>query len=87
MAPEKPDSHNEVNPTDGKDRTDPKHRLRPGGGYRRLRTARQGKNAGSRFWGCPGYPDCRGTRPLETGKKVRHRMDPTDDPKTGRKKP
>jgi four helix bundle suffix protein len=34
----------------------------------RLRTARQGKNAGSRFWGCPGYPECRGTRPLETGK-------------------
>jgi four helix bundle suffix protein len=30
----------------------------------RLRTARQGANAGSQFWGCSGYPDCRGTRAL-----------------------
>lgn len=29
-----------------------------------LRTARQGKQPGSRFWGCSGYPDCRGTREL-----------------------
>jgi restriction system protein len=28
-----------------------------------LRTARQGARAGSRFWGCAGYPECRGTRP------------------------
>ena len=27
-----------------------------------LRTARRGRNVGSRFWGCPAYPDCRGTR-------------------------
>jgi restriction system protein len=27
-----------------------------------LRTARRGKNAGSQFWGCSRYPDCRGTR-------------------------
>ena len=27
-----------------------------------LRTARRGRSAGSRFWGCPAYPDCRGTR-------------------------
>ena len=25
-----------------------------------LRTAKSGKNAGSQFWGCPGYPDCKG---------------------------
>ncbi|PKN65314.1 MAG: four helix bundle protein [Deltaproteobacteria bacterium HGW-Deltaproteobacteria-15] len=31
-----------------------------------LRIARKGKNAGSRFWGCCGYPECRGTRPMET---------------------
>jgi len=30
-----------------------------------LRTARQGKQSGSRFWGCSGYPECRGTRPVE----------------------
>ena len=29
-----------------------------------LRMARRGANAGSRFWGCPKYPGCRGTRPL-----------------------
>ncbi|MHB9024202.1 MAG: four helix bundle suffix domain-containing protein [Armatimonadota bacterium] len=28
----------------------------------RRRTARQGANAGHPFWGCAGYPDCRGTR-------------------------
>jgi restriction system protein len=27
-----------------------------------LRTARQGVNAGSNFWGCSSYPKCRGTR-------------------------
>jgi four helix bundle suffix protein len=31
----------------------------------RRRTARRGPNAGSDFWGCSGFPDCRGTRPLE----------------------
>jgi len=30
-----------------------------------LRTARQGGNAGSQFWGCTGYPGCRGTRNFE----------------------
>jgi restriction system protein len=29
----------------------------------RQRTARQGPNAGKPFWGCAGYPDCKGTRP------------------------
>jgi len=28
------------------------------------RTARKGPDAGRRFWGCTGYPDCNGTRPL-----------------------
>ncbi len=28
----------------------------------RQRTARQGPNAGKPFWGCTGYPACRGTR-------------------------
>ena len=30
----------------------------------RQRTARQGANAGKPFWGCSGYPDCKGTRPV-----------------------
>ena len=29
-----------------------------------LRTARQGPRAGSQFWGCSGYPGCKGTRSL-----------------------
>jgi restriction system protein len=28
------------------------------------RTARRGTNAGSEFWGCTGYPACRGTRAI-----------------------
>ena len=30
-----------------------------------LRTARQGANAGSQFWGCTAYPNCKGTLPCE----------------------
>ena len=29
-----------------------------------LRTAKTGKNAGSQFWGCTKYPDCKGTTPV-----------------------
>jgi restriction system protein len=28
------------------------------------RTAKRGANAGGAFWGCAGYPACRGTRPI-----------------------
>lgn len=28
------------------------------------RTAKRGANAGGEFWGCTGYPTCRGTRPM-----------------------
>jgi len=27
-----------------------------------MRTARRGQNVGNKFWGCPDYPGCRGTR-------------------------
>lgn len=30
-----------------------------------LRTARKGKNAGSQFWGCCGYPECKGIRQID----------------------
>jgi restriction system protein len=59
-----------------KDRTDPTDRTDPSDVFENpapacpacgrgmvLRTARQGARAGSRFWGCAGYPECRGTRP------------------------
>lgn len=29
------------------------------------RTAKRGTNAGNEFWGCTGYPACRGTRPIK----------------------
>jgi restriction system protein len=29
-----------------------------------LRTAKRGANAGKEFWGCSGYPSCKGTRPI-----------------------
>lgn len=31
-----------------------------------VRTARKGQKAGQPFWGCSGYPDCRGTRIAES---------------------
>ncbi len=37
------------------------------GGEMRQRTAGKGPNAGKPFWGCSGYPDCRGTLELEAG--------------------
>jgi four helix bundle suffix protein len=35
----------------------------------RQRTARQGAHAGQSFWGCSGYPDCKGTRPIDLSDK------------------
>lgn len=39
-----------------------------------LRTARRGRNSGSKFWGCSRYPACRGTRAAgaETVKRPLH---------------
>jgi hypothetical protein len=31
------------------------------------RKARRGSRAGQEFWGCPNYPDCRGTRSCAAG--------------------
>ena len=58
--------------TDRSDRSDPtdrsKKKLPPCplcGKPLVVRTARQGKRAGSQFLGCSGYPNCRGTLPLD----------------------
>ncbi|MBI9084726.1 MAG: hypothetical protein JEZ11_14110 [Desulfobacterales bacterium] len=51
------------------------------------RTARRGKQAGSRFWGCTDYPACKGTRPLEVGKKPTDPSDRTDRPDKKRPTP
>lgn len=52
-------------PTDPPDRTDrPDQVLCPACNRPMvLRTARKGARAGSRFWGCSGYPECRFTQP------------------------
>jgi four helix bundle suffix protein len=55
-------------PADRTDREDGGHKAPdcPTCGERMvLRTARQGKQAGTQFWGCSGYPECKGTRKLE----------------------
>lgn len=43
-----------------------------------LRTARQGKNAGSQFWGCTGYPACKGTLKLD-GAEQSDRTDTSEE--------
>ncbi|MFU8848942.1 MAG: four helix bundle suffix domain-containing protein [Opitutales bacterium] len=54
--------------TDRTDPTDPSQPQPPKcpdcGQLMALRTARQGKNEGSQFWGCTAYPECKGTAPL-----------------------
>ena len=44
----------------------------------RLRTAKQGSNAGSQFWGCSGYPECKGT--LKYKASSDDRRDQADQP-------
>ena len=34
------------------------------GGQMALRTAKSGRHAGSQFWGCANYPECKGTSPV-----------------------
>ena len=36
----------------------------------RKRTSRSGENAGTPFWGCSNYPDCKGTREFEDNDSV-----------------
>ncbi len=46
--------------SDQSDQTDPIPNCPACGKPMALRTAKQGKNAGTQFWGCSGYPDCKG---------------------------
>ena len=55
-----------TDPSDPVDRSDQKIPACPlCGKPMALRTARKGRNAGSQFWGCCGYPKCKGVRPLD----------------------
>ena len=52
--------------TDPSDRTDKEFPDCPVcGKIMAVRTVRQGKRAGSHFWGCTGYPECKGAMPCE----------------------
>jgi restriction system protein len=55
-----------ADPSDQTDQTDPTDRI-PAcprcGKSMVLRTAKSGKNAGQQFWGCSGYPQCKGVAP------------------------
>jgi four helix bundle suffix protein len=55
--------------TDPADPTDPAEKCSPlcplCGKPMALRTARKGTHAGSQFWGCSGYPECKGTKKLD----------------------
>ena len=55
----------QTDPTDRTDRTDQTPTCPTCSKAMVLRTARQGKQSGSQFWGCSGYPECRGTRQVE----------------------
>lgn len=46
----------------------------------RQRIAKKGPYAGQPFWGCSGYPECKGTRDAST---MSDRSDPSDKPSTG----
>jgi len=53
-------------PSDPTDRSDQKIPACPlCGKLMVLRTARKGRNAGAQFWGCCGYPECKGVRALD----------------------
>jgi four helix bundle suffix protein len=47
-------------PSDPSDRTDPIPVCPQCGKAMALRTAKKGKSAGKQFWGCSGYPECKG---------------------------
>jgi four helix bundle suffix protein len=51
--------------SDGSDKSDGKPNCPNCGKPMVLRTARKGQKAGQPFWGCSGYPDCKGTRMVE----------------------
>jgi four helix bundle suffix protein len=58
------DQTNQTDRTDRSDRSDKKLTCAVCGKAMMLRTARKGNRAGSQFWGCSGYPECRETMPL-----------------------
>ena len=54
----------QTDPSDPPNPSDPIPKCPQCSGQMALRTAKTGKNAGSQFWGCTKYPDCKGTTPV-----------------------
>lgn len=52
--------------SDGSDRSDKPPACRNCGKPMVLRTTRKGTKAGQPFWGCSGFPDCKGTQPANS---------------------
>ena len=57
-------AHRRGDRSDRSDQTDPIPKCPACGKEMALRTAKTGKNAGSQFWGCTGFPECKGAVPL-----------------------
>lgn len=53
-------NHDPADPPDRRDRSDRIPNCPACGKPMVLRTAQKGRHAGRQFWGCSGYPDCRG---------------------------
>jgi four helix bundle suffix protein len=66
--------------TDRSDRTEKAPTCAACGKAMVLRTARKGGRAGSQFWGCSGYPECRGTRELGSDGSVGSDRSKTEKP-------
>jgi ssDNA-binding Zn-finger/Zn-ribbon topoisomerase 1 len=49
------------NPPNPSEKTDPIPKCTQCGAQLALRTAKSGKDAGSQFWGCTKYPNCKTT--------------------------
>jgi four helix bundle suffix protein len=52
----------------------------------RQRIAKKGPHAGQPFWGCSGYPECKGTRDASETCDKSDLSDPSDKPTTGARK-
>ena len=48
----------------------------------RRRKAQQGPHAGQKFWGCSGYPECRGTREICRESDLSDKSDRSDGPES-----
>lgn len=51
--------------SDRSDKSDEAPECRNCGKLMMLRTARKGAKAGQPFWGCTGFPDCKGAMPVQ----------------------